>query len=387
MSFACSASLDQAGALRALVASADCNSRHYAEAGYLALTGSQSFFPAALTAVLVIMVALIGFRLMLGLGGIRVNDVPVLALKVGAVLALTMQWPLFEALVFNLAYDAPLQVAAVTLHGDAGQSTKPNPLNDAQIAYDQLQQASADISRDSGAPGASDAIVRGRAAEDLAHAARTLLMTSAGALSAALVAIGIFTALGPLFLAMLLLTATADLFLGWLRAMIAAAFAPMLIWANTALLTAMVRPDLNALQAQAQNGTVDLPTVDQVVTIIGMFALTQIALLALGVAAALGLGFTRKRGPSARPAAPVQRLLSAPSQLPRTEQLAEMLRSTSLLRSVPTAATASIARNLLSNDQRSALHRPATVSVSVDRTGGWRRTRFRDRSAPGSRRP
>lgn len=387
MSFACSTSLDQAGALRALVASADCNSRHYAEAGYLALTGSQSFFPAALTAVLVIMVALIGFRLMLGLGGIRVNDVPMLALKIGAVLALTMQWPLFQALVFDLAYEAPLQVAAATLRGEAGVSSPPNPLDDAQAAYDQLQQASADIGRESGIPGASDTAARGRAAEDLAHAARTLLMTSAGALSAALVAIGIFTALGPVFLAMLLLTATADLFLGWLRAMIAAAFAPMLIWANTALLTAMVRPDLVTLQAQAQSGTVDLPTIDQVVTIVEIFALTQIALIALGVAAALGLGFTRKRGASARPATPVQRPLPAPSQLPRTEQLAEMLRSTSLLRSVPTAATASIARNLLSHDQRIALHRPATASVSVDRTGAGRRTRFRDRSAPVSKRP
>ena len=387
MSFACSASLDQAGALRALVASADCNSRHYAEAGYLALTGGQSFFPAALTAVLVIMVALIGFRLMLGLGGIRVNDMPVLALKVGAVMALTMQWPLFQALVFDLAYDAPLQVAAATLRGEAGGSSQPNPLNDAQAAYDQLQQASADIGRDSGAPGASDSVVRTRAAEDLAHAARTLLMTSAGALSAALVAIGIFTALGPLFLAMLLLTATADLFLGWLRAMIAAAFAPMLIWANTALLTAMVRPDLATLQAQAQSGTVDLPTVDQVVTIVEIFGLTQIALIALGVAAALGLGFGRKRTPSARPATQVQRPQSAPSQLPRTEQLAEMLRSSSLLRSVPAGATASIARTILSNDQRGALHHPVAAPASADRTGASRRARFRDRPPSGSRRP
>ena len=48
----------------------------------------------------------IGYRLLFGEGA-RLTDAPMIALKIGAVLALVTNWSLFQTLVFDLAERAP----------------------------------------------------------------------------------------------------------------------------------------------------------------------------------------------------------------------------------------------------------------------------------------
>jgi len=78
------------GVIRSVLGTVDCHVQTYSEAGYHALTGPQSFFPTALTALLTIYVALLGLRLMFGIGPTRLLEAPVIALKIGAILALTL---------------------------------------------------------------------------------------------------------------------------------------------------------------------------------------------------------------------------------------------------------------------------------------------------------
>ena len=335
MSIACPVPPADIGALRALLIGVDCNTRHYAEAGYLALTGAQSFFPAALTTLLTIYVALLGYRLLFGVGGARLAEAPLMALKIGAVVALTLQWPLFQTLVFDLAYRAPLEIAAATLAPPAGSDAAlgADPLGEAQVAYDALLADAAALGRQAGAVGASgNGTVLTHAADDLLGAARTLFMATAGALAVALVAVGVLTVIGPIFIALFLFRATRGLFVGWLRALLAAAFAPMIVWATTALMLEVLRSGLASLTAQRAAGTLDAGAVSAVVAAIDVFALAQAAVIALGAVVAIGFrpGSARRRAAAPQREAP--RAAPPFAELSRIDRLAESLRHPQALR-------------------------------------------------------
>ena len=66
---ACASAVDD-GVIRGVLATIDCQTKAYAQGGYLALTSGSSVFQAALTAVLTIYVALIGYRMLFARGGI-----------------------------------------------------------------------------------------------------------------------------------------------------------------------------------------------------------------------------------------------------------------------------------------------------------------------------
>lgn len=321
MSLACPAPATDLGAMRALLANVDCTTRHYAEAGFVALTGPQSFYPQALTALLTIVVALLGYRLLLGLGGARLAEAPLLALKIGAVLALTLQWPLFQTLVFDVAYKAPLRIAATVLADDGARS---DPLGGAQEAYDALIADGIAFGRGI-SPMSPDATSRVRAAENLGAAAQRLFLATAGTLSAALVAVGVLSAVGPIFVALLLFGATRGLFIGWVRALLAAAFAPMLIWGVTALMVEVLRPSLAALAVQSIAASPDFTQVGATVAIVDAFALAQAALVVGGLVMALGFRPARLRRDPAERRTPAY-LAAPPVSLSRAERLAEALR-------------------------------------------------------------
>jgi type IV secretion system protein VirB6 len=379
MSFGCPIPAPDAGALRALVAAVDCNARGYAQAGFLALTGPDSFFPGALTALLIIMVALLGYRLLFGLGTTRLVSAPLIALQIGAVLALTLQWPLFQTMVFDLAYKAPIQIAAATL----GRGTEVDPLGQAQAAYDTLLRDSTAL--DAGTTGtvAAGAGPRARAAADLAGAARTLFLATAGALSIALIAVAVLVTVGPVFIALLLLAATRGLFVGWLRALLAAALAPMVIWADSALMITVLRPNLDALTATIGQPAPNMARVDAVVTMIQVFFAAQIALVLLGVVVALGLRFQSLRLPRRERAASAPRTAAPALMMARTDQLAEALRSPSLLRSASAVNAVERTRtSLISTGDRDRFLPATSVGGVPERTGeNYRRARFTDRRA------
>jgi type IV secretion system protein VirB6 len=84
------------GAVRAVIAAVDCNTRDFAHQGYVTLTGGETF-QTGLTLVLTIYVALVGYRLLFASQGAQLTDAPRMALKIGAVLALVSScsrpWP------------------------------------------------------------------------------------------------------------------------------------------------------------------------------------------------------------------------------------------------------------------------------------------------------
>lgn len=295
---ACPGPADNLGAVRGVLASVDCQVQTYAKAGYLALTGPDSFFPAALTSLLVIYVALIGFRLIFGIGQQRLADAPILALKLGVVLSVTLNWASFQTLVFNLAADAPFDVAQV-ISGPmrAGSShLAADPVTGLQSLYDELAKDAAAFGKNAGP---NPLVLQGgdaSAAQKLWNAQNVLFISTAGILAVAMIAVGILATVGPVFIALSLLAETSGLFFGWLRALVGAALLPLLGWTTTLIMLVTVEPWVDELAAGRSSGALNADTADMVSLMIDVFAAAQAALVVGALVIASGLSLGRRGG-------------------------------------------------------------------------------------------
>ena len=289
MSGACNAGLE-AGVIRGVLGVVDCQTREFAQAGYQALTTGSSPFQTALTALLTVYVAVVGYRLLFATDGARLSDAPGIALKIGAVLAMVTSWSVFQTLVFDLAAKAPLEMARLVagpLQARDSALTK-DPMAGLQLAYDQLANASAVFGKLAGPTAKAYTSGEAAAAEALATASSTLFVSTAGTISVATIALGVLTAIGPIFVTLFLFRQTRGLFVGWVRAMIAAALTPMAAWIMTVMLLSALEPSLVAMAQQRQDNLLDIQTALTAAAIVFVFAAGQGALMIAGLVIALG---------------------------------------------------------------------------------------------------
>jgi type IV secretion system protein VirB6 len=306
-------SLVNDGVIRGVLGAVDCQTRAFAEAGYSSLAASSNF-QVALTALLTIYVALIGYRMLFASGGARLSDAPGVALKIGAILALVTSWATFQTLVFDLAAHAPSEIAgavAAPLQANGG-SLAADPVGGLQAAYDQLTQSAVAFGKQAGPNVKSYSSPAAAAAETLSAAAGVLFMTTAGLIAAATLAIGVLTAVGPVFIALFLIPATRGLFVGWVRALAAAAFVPLMAWLVVILMLSVLEPWLVSLAQQRQAAALDPQTAMSAASLVFVFGAGQVALTIAACVVAFGF---RLRG-----AAPAER--QAPAQQPQPTQLA-----------------------------------------------------------------
>jgi type IV secretion system protein VirB6 len=371
------------GVIRGVLATVDCQTRAYAEAGYSALTGGSGVFQAALTALLTIYVALIGYQLLFGRGEARLSDAPGIALKIGAILALVTSWATFQTLVFDVAHRAPLEIAAIVsgpLQGDS-HALAAAPVDGLQVAYDELSQTAAAFGKAAGAAAKAYTSPQAQAAEAVSAAAVALFVMSAGTISAATLAIGVLTAIGPVFVALFLIPATRGLFVGWVRALAAAALTPLVGWLLIVLMLAVIEPWLVTLAQQRQDLMLDAQTAVSAAALIFVFAFAQAALV-LG-AAAVAFGFrlpafspARRGTPGATIPVAAAPLASEPS---RAERLALDLRR-------DTAQAAVRARALQAAAAVAPGARPGQPAAAAPRLGeAYRRPAFAPRRASVAR--
>jgi type IV secretion system protein VirB6 len=297
MSAACPTIPREVGLIRSVLGSVDCNVRDFSQAGYHALTAPGSLFPAALTVLLTVYVAVLGYRLMFGLGGVRLADAPLIGLRVGVVLAVSLGWTAFQTLVFDVVMDGPQEVARI-IGGPAarsGSALAADPLSGLQTAYDELTLNAAAFAKLAG-PNAQ-ALEGGpaMASQGLWRASAALFMSTAGVLTLAEVSAGVLTALGPLFIALFLFDASRGLFVGWIRAMATAAIAPLVCWVGAEILLVVLEPWLVRLSAEREAHLLNPDTANAVVSVVFVFACAQLGLLAAGGMIAGGFNpFTRR---------------------------------------------------------------------------------------------
>ena len=277
--------------IRGALLAVDCHTRRFAQSGYETLADPSSPFQGWLTVFLVIYVAILGYRLLFGVGRARLSDLPMSALMIGVVLALVSNWPTFQTLVFDLASRAPIELVRLTTaplrHGSA---LAANPVSALQFAYDELTHAAALLGNvPAAAPGQPTDSGNMVASAALWRASQALFLSTAGLFSAAIVAVGVLTAVGPLFIALSLLEATRGLFVGWLRALLVAALSPMAGWMAVDLMLVVIAPSLRALAEERAAGRLDVDTAMTAASLVLVFAVVQVVLLGAGALIALGL--------------------------------------------------------------------------------------------------
>ena len=287
---ACTTLVDD-GVIRGVLATVDCQTRLYAQGGYLALTSGSSVFQTALTVLLTIYVALIGYRMLFAQGDSRLSDVPVIALKIGVVLALVTSWSAFQTLVFDVADRAPAEIAAIVsapLQAEGRSSLAADPVDGLQAAYDELSLTAAAFGKIAGPTAKGYSSPQAAAAETVALATGVLFVSSAGIISASKLAIGVLTAIGPLFIALALIPATRGLFVGWVRALAASALTPLVAWLLVVLMLSVLEPWLVTLAEQRRAVSLDPQTAMSAAALVLVFGFGQAALTLGAIVMALG---------------------------------------------------------------------------------------------------
>jgi type IV secretion system protein VirB6 len=310
------------GIVRDILGSVDCNVQYYSAAGYLALGGPASPLPAALTALLTIYVALLGYRMLFAVGNTRLAETPLIAVKIGVILACTLNWNVFQTLVFNLSANAPLQIGRVISRPMAlgDQALAADPVRGLQTAYDELNADASDLADKARQNAAIQATVQptpttqapkgneAATAGDLRRAAAVLLGSTAGMLAMAFIATGVLTAVGPLFIALFLFDATRGFFIGWVRALVAAMLTPMVCWIGASLLLVVLSPRIEALSQQRATHQINLDTAAAASAIVLIFAAAQGVLIIAGLLVAGGFRLGQRASASRPVFAPAPEL-------------------------------------------------------------------------------
>lgn len=270
--------------IEGLVGSVDCQVHDLATSGYAALAGPGSPVALLMTGLMTLYVVFIGYRLMLGRGGLRVGDATMSVLKIGIVVALATNWPFFQTLVYDTLTKAPAEVGGLLL----GPSS--HPFAALQDAFDGLQKSASLMASRASVGAAATQGGPGFGAFAVNTGGMTLLLSTLGVLLASKVVLAILLALAPLVAGLLLFETTRGLVEGWLKAMIALALVPMVAVLTLSLELAMLAPSLKALaeaRAAQQFAAFDIGPAVTVLVLSLVFALVMVlAIIALGVIAA-----------------------------------------------------------------------------------------------------
>ncbi len=349
--------------VRGLLGVVDCNVRELIHSGYGAIFQPGGALISLLTTLLTLYVAIIGYRLLLGRSQLRVSDFALNAVKVGAVLALATQWDTYQAVVYNLLFQGPQQLAGAMLgavqpdasvfHGDV--------FDGLQRAFDDLTAFSAGYASHSPAQVSPLLGGTGFAAFLLTTSGSILLLSTLGVLLASKIVLGVLLAVGPIFIALFLFDATRGVFEGWLRASLAFAFAPLTTTLLLGVALTMLEPALLQMEELQKQHIFTLGPVYSTMTLVLVFAGVSFgALIAVGM---IATGF---KLPRANP--PLSQGVGSPSIAPaHLEAIVNLPRAAR----VAAAAVALDRRDsrMISNASQTSDRRSAALTPGPERAG------------------
>ena len=321
---------------RDILASADCLIAARVEAGYAGLLAPGGSFATALTIGLTIYVAIIGYRLILGLSGLSLGEVVPHFIKIGVILALATSWPSYQRLVFDLLFHAPEQLASLIVAQAAGvgngdimlgvQAIFERLTDAAADAWAQVPMAVANAPVPTLVPGApATAPVPPPALPVLPFAlgapqfiaallwlsALIILAATVGVLLVVRIILALLLVVGPVFIAFALFRATRGLAEGWLRTVAKFALVPLFTLPLIAALVAIVLPLMAGLEESDFATVRDSPAL-LILLVVLVFAAVMIQAARLGGSIAGGLRLPRGEA----------RMFEAPASTPRADPVA-----------------------------------------------------------------
>ena len=371
------------GALaRDVLASADCLIESRIADGYNALLAPGGALTTALTVVLTIYVAIVGYRLILGRAGLTVGELVPHFIKIGLILALVTQWPTYQALVFDVLFRGPEQLAGVIVR-QAGASGSGDVLSALQTVFDRLTDQASDLWAQvtpAAAPAApvapvapgSATIAAAKplqfaapqfAAAGLWFSALLMMASTVGVLLVVRIILALLLVLGPLFIACALFSASRGLFEGWLRTTVKFAVVPLFTLPFAAGMIAVMMPFVLQLGDAPLVGFRDSPVpAILLVTLIFAAVLFQVVRIAGSIASGIRL-------PRATPVPVVpvplrsdqySRTTVVPMTASRTESIIEAVGATSTIQSGRSASPGMIATTRIIGGPATAAPLPDT---------------------------
>lgn len=214
-----------------LLAAIDCDAASFAHLGFDALSAPGSPAMLAIGGMLTLLVALTGYRLILG-GTLDPGHAVVTMFKIGLTLALATQWPAYETVFYNSVIKGPAELLARLPLAETTDSQ--NLAARLQASYDvlaELEMPQQQLSAQQSAALKADPLAAAQGATRSetsygsflsfrpASAGLFLLFSGLFALVLPRIIAGFMLALGPIFIGFLLFDATRSIFLGWVRAL------------------------------------------------------------------------------------------------------------------------------------------------------------------------
>jgi type IV secretion system protein VirB6 len=332
-----------AGMVGGIIETVDCHIRILVHDSYRELVGPNTWFAAAFTGMLTIYIALLGYQLLFGRGGLRVTELPFAVLKIGLILAFLTSWAAYQTLIFNFLFDGPTEIMKVMLGPLAQQRSgfDGDVMKGVEAAFQDLSKA-AEIY--GGMSGAAANILQGGpmlGSGLLWLSAIALLLVTLGLIIAAKIVLAFLLAIGPVFIGLLLFEQTRGLFDGWFRATLSFAMAPLAVNVFGAVMLMILQPFLGVLLDNALRRIFSMGPVITIGLVIAVF--TIVMLFGLGAVASIARGFATSRqksdGPSMRRLpAPEIPMGAAPGE--RAEQIAARIALSDRSRDFETAVSA-----------------------------------------------
>lgn len=298
------------GLIATLLTNTDCQASSLVERGYNALSSPGTAAAAMLTSLMVIAVALYGYRLLLG-HGLELSAVVRLAIQLGVVLLLAASWSSFQAVTYDAVARAPSRIASdLVVAIDA-----PAPLEGVQSALDRIEQANVGWRTRAGL---ASPLVGGAptAAMALNVASFLLTLSTLGLLVVSRILLSLLLAVTPVVAGFLLFNSTRGLLEGWLRAMATAAIIPLFVLILCAIELAILNPLLDQMLARQAHGQFELDDVTPVSLVVIIFSLAIFASVRVAATIARGLRLARSTDQRARTDAPRPAVLPMDRALP-----------------------------------------------------------------------
>ena len=321
---ACPTTIAPDALARDVLASADCLIQSQVEAGYAALLAPGGSFSTALTIALTIYVAIFGYRLMLGLSSLTLGEVVPHFVKIGIVVALVSSWPAYQALVFDVLFDAPAQLADVIVRQAGGPAGQGDTMLALQAIFERLTDAAGDawaqvvppsavtasptalpVPQVPGAPLTAPLIPPPATvqlpfalgapqfvAAILWAAALILIAASVGVLLVVRIVLALLLLLGPVFVAFALFRSTRGIAEGWLRVTVRFALVPLFTLPLIAVVVAVLAPIVVTLDEVPVEGVRNSPAL-LILLIVAVFAAVMTQAARLGGAIASGIRLPR----------------------------------------------------------------------------------------------
>jgi len=225
----------------------DCAASAMAQAAFNRLFSAEGSFGPALTMLLTLWIAFLGFSLITGRTRLGLSSLTPRMVTLVLVITFATSWVAFQSVFWNLAVGAPDQIATVLMGTDGSATT---------IFADKLDVVMLSLMEASGGDAMANDTSIFSPPGLLWSGGTMLLLGSVGVLATCKIALAILMGLGPIFILLALFDATRSLFVGWLKGVVLMALAPLFAVLGGSLMLELAIPVLSSLMSTP--GTIDV---------------------------------------------------------------------------------------------------------------------------------